>query len=483
VRLSKVSKHSGSDFVASLNTPFSGIGIVSHCPFFDPTNVSECTRPFKLYDLFHKFDADVDKIEAFAQQITACIIVYNDLSKVNETNSGVCTSNVGRNLNVQENHLDMISLLFHGFKTTTSGTALGTFEKMGCGLGIVTEGTTPDGYIHDEQNIPRVIWEVKHGAVATSESIRQGIAEATNIAIHHLAKGVDIDEIVVPVISSNGYLLQIGVVMLLKPCFPMSVMLTSVLDITDDGTLLQAAQMLLSIKDLVARPLNTTAAASSSSSIPRIGFCEKDYYFKNISQFFSVTGNIQTSLFHYYKIMATLHKDESCRKFVVFPLCVREYDDNIEETGLIFPMLQGFQIGLPNLPELRKSLMNQLRLALDSFHKIGVVHFDFYLSNFMWRQLDDINVELKVVDWDSAHFVWETLSPFVKSRLEGRRDKVYQAAMTVDQVSQENMKYYDISLLRVLQENIDLEGLRSSEKDILDEAFKECQTNYYKQHN
>jgi hypothetical protein len=75
VRESKVGKSSGSDFVASLNNPFLGLGVVSHCPFFDPTNVLEYSAPSKLYDLFHKFDGDVDTTESFAQKLSACCCV------------------------------------------------------------------------------------------------------------------------------------------------------------------------------------------------------------------------------------------------------------------------------------------------------------------------------------------------------------------------------------------------------------------------
>jgi hypothetical protein len=218
--------------------------------------------------------------------------VYNDLSKIHETTRGVGISNVGRDLSVQGNHLDKILLLFHGFKSSTRGNAIGTLSELGCGWGIATGASIPDGYIHDEKNIPRVIWEMKDGAVAPSDSMRQGIVEATHFAIRHLSLGVSIDDIVVPVVSSNGYLLQIGVVMLLKPCFPMSVMLTPVLDLTDDEMLRQAARMLLSIKDLVDQPLNTTTASSSSSSTQKIAFSEVDYFFKSINEFFLATGNI-----------------------------------------------------------------------------------------------------------------------------------------------------------------------------------------------
>jgi hypothetical protein len=158
VRESKVGKFSGSDFVASLNNPFFGLGIVSHCPFFDPTNVLEDSAPSKLYDLFHKFDADVNTTESFAQKLSACVVVYNDLSKIHETTRGVGTSNVGRNLSVQENHLNKIQLLFHGFKTSTRSNAIGTLSNLGCGLGIATGASIPDGFIVDEKNIPRVIW-------------------------------------------------------------------------------------------------------------------------------------------------------------------------------------------------------------------------------------------------------------------------------------------------------------------------------------
>ena len=45
---SKLGKHSASDYAASGGRHFSGLGLCGHCPFFDPTLVTEDCRPKKL---------------------------------------------------------------------------------------------------------------------------------------------------------------------------------------------------------------------------------------------------------------------------------------------------------------------------------------------------------------------------------------------------------------------------------------------------
>lgn len=40
-----------------------------------------------------------------------------------------------------------------------------------------------------------------------ADSLRQGACEASNVALAQLSLGVDADDIVVPVVGSNGYLM------------------------------------------------------------------------------------------------------------------------------------------------------------------------------------------------------------------------------------------------------------------------------------
>ena len=85
------------------------------------------------------------------------------------------------------------------------------------------------------------------------------------------------------------------------------------------------------------------------------------YHCKALSDFFAVTGDFQSSLFHFFKVMARLHGRAECRPLVVFPICVREYEDNVNETKIVFSKLVDYLIGLPDSAELRRSFLEKLK--------------------------------------------------------------------------------------------------------------------------
>jgi hypothetical protein len=74
--------------------------------------------------------------------------------------------------------------------------------------------------------------------------LRQGFAEASNVAVSLLSKGVRHDDIMVPVIASNGKLMQFGAVIVLKPSFPTAFAISHVLDLTCNKGRLEAARLL-----------------------------------------------------------------------------------------------------------------------------------------------------------------------------------------------------------------------------------------------
>ena len=84
---------------------------------------------------------------------------------------------------------------------------------------------------------------------------------------------------------------------------------------------------------------------------------------------------------------------------VAFPLTIRTAKES-KDVALVFDNLivQGYRIGFPSDQNLRQKILNVLKTAMLGFHSAGVVHMDFYPSNFMWKVDDTNNVLLKVVD-------------------------------------------------------------------------------------
>jgi hypothetical protein len=337
----------------------------------------------------------------------------------------------------------------------------------------------PDGHFEDAQGHARAVFEVKHNSDAPAECIRQGAAAGTNLAVAHLSLGVSIDDVLVPIIASTGYLMQIGVVFMLKPSFPVFVMLSHVLDLTCDLALVEAARLLCCIRIVVSQPL----VCGTPRNVDVMELSCSEYHCKPLKDFFVSTGNIQSSLFHFFKVMARLHSSSDCRLLVVFPICIREFEDDVAESMIVFPKLgHEYQIGLPDDIELRYSFLQQLENAIVMFHKAGVAHIDLYLSNIMWCQKTDKEVKLKIVDWDAAQFTNETLSTETQNRLLPLRDEVWKTAMANDCNDllnhEDKLKYYDISLLRVVQKYIEDESLRNRDKNALDQACVNAQQSY-----
>jgi serine/threonine protein kinase len=183
------------------------------------------------------------------------------------------------------------------------------------------------------------------------------------------------------------------------------------------------------------------------------------------------------------KVMTQLHRCTFCRNFVVFPICVREYNDSAAHSELVFPNMVDYKIGLPDSEEHRLSFLGQLKIAVGHFHAAGVVHYDLFLSNIMWREVSTSEVKIKVIDWDAAHFLRERLPAETARRLSGRRDDILvvvvsQMRSTALLNLEEKAMFYDLSFLRVLELYLNDESLRAREKSTLDKACKDVQSNF-----
>lgn len=485
-----------SDMKASNCKPFCGVGFANHCPFFDPTDVEECPREQKLWAVFSIRVKDIEKhlqgatVADIARQLSMRILVHNDLSKVSETMAS--EGNIGKGRSVHDHHLHTIGDI-PIFKDILRTPTRSTLTDLECSVGVASGASVPDGIFKDADGICRGILEVKHNTDTPAEAVRQGASEGTNVAMSHLARGVHVDDVLVPVVGSNGYLMQFGAVIMLKPSFPVFFMISHVLDLTRDADLLDAAKLLCCIKILVSQPLSNrrtdeaAAVLTPSSGIVRtMTLSSAAYHCKKLSDFFAITGNVQSSLFHYFKVMARLHKSIQCRKFIVFPICVRECNDSQDESLIVFPKLdKSYRIGLPEDEMHRAAFFVQLENAMKLVHDAGVAHIDLYLSNVMWR-VNGNAVEVKIIDWDAAHFLDEDLSSEVQERIHGRRTDVMSTAMAQHEIEfrswQGSVQWLDISLMRVWDKYRDEASLRVGDKALLDKACRVAQFRYIKDH-
>ncbi len=107
-----------------------------------------------------------------------------------------------------------------------------------------------------------------------------------------------------------------------------------------------------------------------------------------------------------------------------------------------------------------------------AIHRAGVVHLDWYLSNFMWRcHPETKEIEVRIIDFDPAHFIADTLSDETASRLNATR----LALAGEEEGGEGDVRNFDRSLMRLLRKHADAPELQSDDKGTLDHHFKEFQ--------
>ena len=119
-------------------------------------------------------------------------------------------------------------------------------------------------------------------------------------------------------------------------------------------------------------------------------------------------------------------------------------------------------------------LCNKVETAMKRMHACGVVHLDWYLSNFMWtttKAHEEEDIVLRIIDFDSAHLVDDNLSPMTSSRLLGIRTILAER----EQGGILHKENFDISLMKLLKKYENDEILQSTEKHILDGHFRYLQ--------
>jgi hypothetical protein len=446
------------------------------------------SRPFAwqvrpaLYAKAHR-GVSADRVKQLISTLREATLSCVDLSIVHETKVS------SLKLNVQSGHLVKVASSLNGsstcLHTTTKPEQALSLEMLGCKDGIASPASTPDGYFLSDLSalappfgavggaalggsaISRLVcgvWEVKHSTDSPEVSLPQAFSESTNIALSHARAGVPARDVCVPVVSSNGRLIQFALCTMLPPAFPYLVVLTKVLDLCDEEDCKEAAIQLCAVEQ-VCMLMHLPAPTLHPSSV-QFGLSLHDFHLKLTKDIFKTRSTLDQSLLHMFSVFQRLWNSPH-QKRVLFPLTFRCGKSPSEDT-LVFDRLHDYRIGLPADETVRQALLELLESSLRGFHECGVVHMDFYPSNFMWRQASDGTIDLKVIDWDAAHLVNEPFAEFVRNRLvtTGRLKLCpHEAGLCA-------LPVVDIVLLDVLKTYQTDSRLLSDQKADLDDAFR-----------
>eukprot|EP01036_Dinobryon_divergens_P033078 gene33078-42791_t len=410
LRSSEFVSKAASSFSSSNGEKFMGVGFNSIPATFDPTTMDDwrTLRPSEAL-VPKQEDLSSPTTQELSTYLLRFIVSNIDMTKVSETSKRSDASSV------QRIHLDALSripLLKERFVTTTETKE--SLKRLNCPEGDASANSVPDALFVDSASHVRGICIAKTNVSAPIEGGRQGFAEASNVAWTQVKLlGVSAEDVMVPIMSTTGHLVQFSVMVLLKPFFPMVFQLTKVLDLSDSADRGIAAGHLKKIMDF-------------------LGLSKELYYLKPIKNFFPTMGynvNISSSAMYFLSVMRVLHRDLECRQFVVFPYCFGQWKD---EYGIVFPNLIGYRI---------------VEQAMKAMHSAGVVHLDWYLSNFMWQYKPDSGeLSVKIIDFDSAHLLSDSLTEFTRSRLIDSR------SILADEEKPrgcDDVRNYDISLMRL----------------------------------
>lgn len=590
-------RRKASDFAAnsSNSASFCGVGFFYSSYDFDVSAGETCRPRSALWflkdrsnisdeDTFQTENGRRMKVKRGADKLFDILLFNNDLSKVPEDLPNSATASLRRQYLVGRTFVPMLGNIF--FPNLFSSDKK-TLSAMGCSIGLASPESVPDGYFFGPSSpssgkatpLIRGIVEAIDSTLELSVAMRQGISEAVNVAMQQLVRGVWWAEVVVPVLATNGHKLQLGVVYLLYPAFPVFTLATSELHLMNDEHRKEAVRVLVCLQRFLCTHMHTSStntvdsappptmplsSSSSSSSasvalstpsaaaidaqdkdrsilpIPPSTLTSRDrdggeddpwrrlsqlaaalpnvsptsppgnvdpaslpnnkwtplenrfldrskYHFKILESVYLGYGkaHVEQSLRMHFKVMKALHSVEACREWVVFPLCIREFDESMRESGLVYPRLDPskFRIGLPSDPGQRAMFFEALRQAMRTIHsEARVLHLDLYPSNIMWSwDAECQRIRIKIIDWDAAVLMEWHEYPHETAQLLVRNNRIKLAGAydnrILDITAGENNELVmstsmDTCFISLMEEYQTDSRLYSTDKSDLDDAFR-----------
>ena len=110
--------------------------------------------------------------------------------------------------------------------------------------------------------------------------------------------------------------------------------------------------------------------------------------------------------------MAIAHANESCRHYVLFPICitsVKVKKSAYSDLCIVFPNLSSdparfFRVGIPKVEDDKLLYIAELEKGMTAIHNAGLVHMDFYPSNIMWfKNSKENRIEIKIIDCNDTN--------------------------------------------------------------------------------
>ena len=360
-----------------------------------------------------------------------------------------------------------------------------TLKHLGLGDGVSTSGSPLDGFFHTKSFsmgelgdrevdfLVTGIVECKGSESSPFHGTGEGVSLASNAAVGLFKVGIPIDQIVIPIVSFTGSLFQFAAVYLLEPCFPAVCFLTHPLRSALKNDCENIAAHLCAMRDFTIQLEGYIADAHKATGLVRresvkMLLSPETYHFKTMDRFFTCFTNDaskEISMNHYLRVTERLKGSDA----VCLPLTIRLGETkggNKSEDIIVFSMLTGYKIGFPDKAEDRVSLLEAICTAVSDVHALGVIHMDLYLSNIMWKKLDDGRFHVKLIDFDAAQLKEDkVLTNAVVERLVQNEEGLFQWCGVAP------AEHYDEVYLNMFRKHLDDTDLRVAQNE--DERAKE----------
>jgi Protein kinase domain len=321
-------------------------------------------------------------------------------------------------------------------------------SKLNASIGPTTESSIPDIVCTleiDSRLFGLAVVELKDTSCSPLEQIGQAYAYGCNIVLSHYQVGVEAANCAVPLTVTNGNLYQFGWVSLLEPSFPVLHITTGILDASCQS--MEIAEHLSKMKIYCQENAKKIQVAINSKESPisdtKISLDVERYHRKKMKDIFCRfgTSEFEKSLQYQWNVYHSLADVIEVVKPLTF---ARLKYEKLESPELIFPMLKGFKMGIPNSAEEFDCFMKNLTIAIKKIHMRGIVHVDLYPSNILWNN-DNGNMVIRIVDWDVATMIDEIFAPEILARF--KNPEVSQYYYTTTDRAQTRCDYWFLYIL------------------------------------
>ena len=394
---------------------------------------------------------------------------------------------------VKKQHLDEIAIVLDGPMTTEGvfkdGIAnLGegtrrTLGELGLTHGIANSNSFPDGYFHTKpiRGLPSSpvnflttsMLECKDTAAAPLAGTGEVIANATAAAVAMLRQGIPFNNVVVPILTTSGRMVQVAAVYMLEPSLPAVCFLSNNMDLANEDHATKVARIILAMAkhaDKIETFVRTGLEKGTLIAKPDIDmrFDNEKYHVKLIKNFFSCCGPslVESSIL---RLLAITSKIADMKDSICLPIAIRLSDAIYKEDVILFDKLVDFKIGLPATTlEDRKALVAKIELVVAQMHSKGVVHMDLFLSNIMWKKENDGTFSVRIIDFDSVHKLGCPLEDCAFTAIRDHNGGIFGKLGAVA------TKEHDTLYIQMLKSNIDHPKLRDMHMEDTDSCHVDC---------